>query len=721
MNEYQFCKDDWKIAARNIFLCVIGVVILTPITMFFASLSSISLMLDAMGKSVGESASWPNTAAAISGVLLLGLLVWYIISLSKFKNNQISDESSSAVGTLRTCVIVQFAGVLIFLLSIISPVVGSVLFFLWCIALIIMQFIIKDACKTLSEEETWSKVARRGASQLKTSVAYTIYGMFAPILWFLLFVLTNLLVAGSKDMSWQVIIYDLAQGNYTAYLLPFFVLLICGLVQIYWGVMSFVLMLLGWNNIQSGTLVDPSEKEAKVASRQTNVSEQSASNAVQEQNVQTPSFCPECGVKLAPGSKFCPSCGKSLLMVAAVTEQQTESIEMVAECDTTSDAKEEVPPSEPIQKHTFAIISTPAAESAPEYYDTDEDTTENRTRKWWLYGGIAAGVVVLGVILWFLFSGDKMPDGPKSFVFAPSATVYMSVDDWNGSDPICELEFGDSVVTFDMDPTQTWIKVASHKSGKSISGYVDITKLMDRDAFVTLKARGGFENESVRLAITENYERRALAQKLSELGQDWELLTTDFGYGLHPMVLSSYIDGLSPKGVGFAFLVINKQNKEKHLYLYTYDDDNNPVFVYDEPVKEKWVGISEIKIKRGRVKVTYFEDELDSDSDDYAEQYIDDHTAVFKGMIDGKYPITMRLMVMGIDVSGSYYYDKYKTEIPLTGEISFNEDGDKTVTLTETNDGVMTGQFIGTWRFNSFSGSWISADGEKEMNFSLSL
>lgn len=722
MNEYQFCKDDWKIAARNIFLCVIGVVILTPITLIFSSYASIGIALEAMGRFVSSQYSWPNTVAAISGVLLFALLVWYIMSLSKFKNNQISEESSSAVGTLRTCVIVQLAGVLIFLFSIISPLAGGVLFFLWCIALIIMQFIIKEAYRTLSEEETWSKVARRGASQLKTSVAYTIYGMFAPILWFLLFLLTILLVAGSKDMSWQVIIYDIVQGNYTAYLLPVFVLLICGLIQLYWGVMSFVLMLLGWNNIQSGNLVDPSEKAAKVASRQTIVSEQSTSNAVGVQNVQTPSFCPECGMKLAPGSKFCPSCGKSLLVVSAVTEQlQSDPVGVAAECDASSDTKKEVPPAEPVQNIASNVISAPAVDSVTENNDTYEVFEENDTRKWWLYGGIGAGVVILGIILWLLFAGDKMPDGPKSFVFTPSATVYKSVDDWNGSDPICELEFGDSVVTYDMDPTETWMKIAARKSGKSINGYVDITKLMDRDAFGALKTRGGFENESVRLAITENYERKALAQKLNELGQDWELLTIDFGYGIHPMVLSSYIDGLSPKSVGFAFLTINKHSNEKHLYLYTYDDDNNPVLVYDEPVKEKWVGISEIKIKKGKIKVTYFEDELDSDSDDYAEQYMDDHTAVFKGLIDGQYPITMRLMVMGNDVSGTYYYDKYKTEIPLNGEFSFNEDGDKTVTLTETNDGVTTGQFIGTWRFNTFSGSWISADGEKEMSFSLSL
>ncbi len=27
MNDYQFCNQDWKTAARNIFLCIIGVVI----------------------------------------------------------------------------------------------------------------------------------------------------------------------------------------------------------------------------------------------------------------------------------------------------------------------------------------------------------------------------------------------------------------------------------------------------------------------------------------------------------------------------------------------------------------------------------------------------------------------------------------------------------------------------------------------------------------------
>lgn len=728
MNEYQFCKDDWKIAARNIFLCVIGVVILTPITMFFASLSSISLMLDAMGKSVGESASWPNTVAAITGVLLLGLLVWYIMSLSKFKDNQICDESSSAVGTLRTCVIVQLAGVLIFLFSIISPLAGVVLFFLWCITLIIMQFIIKDAYKTLSEEETWSKVARRGASQLKTSVAYTIYGMFAPILWFLLFVLTILLVAGSKDMSWQVIIYDIVQGNYTAYLLPFFVLLICGLIQLYWGVMSFVLMLLGWNNIQSGNLVDPSEKEAKVASRQTNVSEQSTSNAVGVQNVQTPSFCPECGVKLAPGSKFCPSCGKSLLVVAAVTEQQLpESVEVVAECDATSDTKKEVPAAEPVHNNTFAIISTPAAESVPEYYDTDEDSEENNTRKWWLYGGITAGVVVLGLILWFLFARDRMPDGPISYVSADNASVFEGIEDSMISNYVGELEYGDSVVTYENDPSGELIKIKAKKNGENISGYVFIDRLLDKETFITLQSQGHFDNSDIRSSISDWSYRTALARTLKELGPDWSLLTTTTSNETSPAVKIGDFKGLPQDEVGFAFMTVNNLTDEKHFYLFTnkymYSEgvDLNPILLYDESVNNKWNAISDITIKNNKVKVKYrtIEDKSqDAPKKETVEPGVE--SLLLKGEIDYQYPITMTLKINGKYVNGSYYYNKYRNPITLSGEMYENHHHFHDVSLTEMNNGEVTGQFLGVWDGETLSGKWLSPDGEKEMNFSVS-
>lgn len=731
MNEYQFCKDDWKIAARNIFLCVIGVVILTPITMIFASLSSMSLMLDAMGKSVGDAASWPNTVAAITGVLLLALLVWYIMSLSKFKDNQISEESCSAVGTLRTCVIVQLAGVLIFLFSIISPLAGVVLFFLWCIALIIMQFIIKDAYKTLSEEETWSKVARRGASQLKTSVAYTIYGMFAPILWFLLFLLTILLVAGSKDMSWQVIIYDIVQGNYTAYLLPFFVLLICGLIQIYWGVMSFVLMLLGWNNIQSGALVNPDLIEVMSAKHNVAASNQVKYNDAPSQSDATPSFCSECGVKLTPGSKFCPSCGKPLVVMAVQSEEVPSEAgqDIVASVESSemssSESTAELDENDDETAAACSVTPDPAL-------DDNEPEGEN-PRKKRIYVGIGTGVVILGVILLFLFAGNNEPDGPVSFVSADNASVFEGIEDSVISDIVGELEYGDSVVTFETDPSGEIIKIKALKNGKNIIGYVYIDRLLDKESFKTLQSHGHFDNSYVRTSISDSRYRAAIARTLRNLGPDWSLQTTTLLNETSPSIMIGSFKGLPENKVGFAFLVVNNSTGEKHFYLFTHDYmysedyDFELHLVYDEPVDKKWNAISNISLRKNKVKVKYssVDDEVadieNEVEDDYAAQYADDHTAVFKGMVDGKYPITMRLMVMGHDISGSYYYDKYKTEIPLNGEFSFNEDGDKLVILTETNDGVVTGQFIGTWSLSTFSGSWISADGEREMNFTVSL
>lgn len=731
MNEYQFCKDDWKIAARNIFLCVIGVVILTPITVIFASYASVGIVLEAMGRLVSKSESWPDTIASVTSILLLALLVWYIMSLTKFKNSQISDESASAVGTIRTCVVVQLAGVLIFLLCIVSPALGSVLFILWCIALIVMQFIIKDAYRNLSEDETWSKVARRGASQVKTSVAYTIYGMFAPILWFLLFVLTILLVAGSKDMSWQVIIYDIVQGNYTAYLLPFFVLLICCLIQLYWGIMSFVLMLLGWNNIQSGALVNPDLNEVMSAKKNVAASNQAISNAALSQNEATPSFCSECGVKLTPGSKFCPSCGKPLMVVAVQTEEVPS--------ETCLDIAASVALSEMSSSESTADLNKNEDETAASYpvtpepaLDDNESEGENNRKKW-LYVGIGAGVVILGAICLFLFAGNNEPDGPVSFVSDDNASVFEGIEDSMISDIVGELEYGDSVVTYETDPSGELIKIKALKNGENITGYVYIDRLLDKESFKTLQSHGHFDNSNVRTSISDSRYRAAIARTLRDLGPDWSLQTTTLKNETSPSIMTGSFKGLPENKVGFAFLAVNNSTGDKHFYLFTHDYmysenyDHELHLIYDEPVDKKWNAISNISLRKNKVKVKYssVEDEgadiENEEADDYAAQYADDHTAVFKGMVDGKYPITMRLMVMGPDISGSYYYDKYKTEIPLNGEFSFNENGDKLVILTETNDGIATGQFIGTWSVSTFSGSWISADGEREMNFTVSL
>lgn len=87
----------------------------------------------------------------------------------------------------------------------------------------------------------------------------------------------------------------------------------------------------------------------------------------------------------------------------------------------------------------------------------------------------------------------------------------------------------------------------------------------------------------------------------------------------------------------------------------------------------------------------------------------------WEGTINGKWKIEMTVHRLDGMVWGSYCYTKNKTCIYLDGQ--WGEDGQ--LTLTETVNGNVTGQFIGTYGENAFDGIWISANGEKEYPFTL--
>lgn len=87
----------------------------------------------------------------------------------------------------------------------------------------------------------------------------------------------------------------------------------------------------------------------------------------------------------------------------------------------------------------------------------------------------------------------------------------------------------------------------------------------------------------------------------------------------------------------------------------------------------------------------------------------------WEGTINGKWKIEMTVHRLDGMVWGSYCYTKNKTCISLYGQ--WGEDYQ--LTLTEKVDGNITGQFIGTYGEESFDGTWVSADGEKEYPFTL--
>lgn len=112
------------------------------------------------------------------------------------------------------------------------------------------------------------------------------------------------------------------------------------------------------------------------------------------------------------------------------------------------------------------------------------------------------------------------------------------------------------------------------------------------------------------------------------------------------------------------------------------------------------------------------DDDLGCEAEEYGDLYDEATTDILEGTIDGKIGIGMTLYRIDGMLWGCYYYNKNNTgDISLSGE--YGEDGQ--ITLTESVDGTVTGQFIGYYNEPNFSGTWVSADGEREMPFELKL
>jgi hypothetical protein len=88
----------------------------------------------------------------------------------------------------------------------------------------------------------------------------------------------------------------------------------------------------------------------------------------------------------------------------------------------------------------------------------------------------------------------------------------------------------------------------------------------------------------------------------------------------------------------------------------------------------------------------------------------------FKGMINNKLPIVMKLNFNGGSVTGAYYYEKYKTDIRLEG--SLDDKGNISLTEFDPKDGNISGSFAGKFvSANRIEGRWIKGDGTKTLPF----
>lgn len=95
---------------------------------------------------------------------------------------------------------------------------------------------------------------------------------------------------------------------------------------------------------------------------------------------------------------------------------------------------------------------------------------------------------------------------------------------------------------------------------------------------------------------------------------------------------------------------------------------------------------------------------------------IDDEKTLI-GSINDNLPIHMKLAFKEGNITGSYYYDKYKNDINLAGSM----DSEGNINLTEKNpEGEVTGYFSG-WmsKQNRFVGIWVDKEGKNKFPFNL--
>ena len=93
-------------------------------------------------------------------------------------------------------------------------------------------------------------------------------------------------------------------------------------------------------------------------------------------------------------------------------------------------------------------------------------------------------------------------------------------------------------------------------------------------------------------------------------------------------------------------------------------------------------------------------------------------TRQFLGAINGKLRIVMTIDINGGSVDGSYYYEKYKTDIRLQGSIDAK--GNLSLTEFDPKDGKISGTFVGKFvNSQRLEGKWIKGDGSKTFPFWL--
>lgn len=395
-------KSEWGNATSLIFYGILGVVVFGILSFFTGYTQCFVLLLGAFSEADVPGATSGFVWAIISFLMYIGSYVSIIIGANNLSNIQIMEDAMLGVRRIRTVYVMDLVSILLPFVVILTPAMFGLNILLMLAAMIISVvalIMMREACKELEEEQTWSTSAKRGARQLKRAATYSLYMIIAPIPMALILLIVVWIIAAGKGLDMQRFMYDVITMHFDAgYAFPFLVAIIFAFIELYWAVSQFVYKILGWYNIKNGYMMEalPEEKPATKAAPQQVITTE-----------KTVRFCTNCGAPIAAGSKFCASCGSPV----AIAEQAT----IIAENSETRVIDEE----------TVSASQYQESDPEPVYIDDeDDDDSENRKKIWITVGCIVGGVAVLAIILILLLkssdnkASDASADGDTTEVFS---------------------------------------------------------------------------------------------------------------------------------------------------------------------------------------------------------------------------------------------------------------------------------------------------------------
>lgn len=726
MNMVSTKNSPWYIDTSRIFQGVVTQAVFSFISTLSLSAILLVLIYDGISSLIENHTSLPENidqyetevkvASLISSVCLIGVLVGliiYFIGLKKFLNIQKSDETYSSLHRVIIGIYLEIATIVV---MIISPFIVAIfvhnnpewnfttlsiciLALIWGIPLV-ANIMIMLAFKKISKEETWNTKAHEGARQLKDSYKYNIWLLVIPILFCVIFVLTMMChmdsISNLINKTWEYgtenPMHELQSINSNYKTLYHFETVASFIIYIVIALMQAIYLLQGWTKVKTGGFKMSGETSLPQSINQN----------------QESSYCNKCGCLLPDGSAFCPKCGTPVAHTSFEVINESEEPEEAVSLHNTADNKGDA-----------SFYNSEIGDSE----NLDDESDSNHRKALLKWGGIGLGIIVVALAVWLVWArGGK---GEEGNVYVDYTTVFRTFDGNLGEDPLGDIQYGQSVTYYPDESgkeDKKWIKIRTEIDGKKIEGVVDSESIIPKEDFKKID-RAGLYNETVRFYADEPSYRRVIAEALKDKGDSWVLEV--FENGSNPPNLNyieTYQESLSPSPLCFGFVIRDIASDEKEFFLYSIDNSGKGTLVHTEDVEKNCGKIESISLNNGIITVNYQKggmSVLNLSNEKEMDNFKD--FILLQGEIDSQYAIRMDFKEEEGRIRGNYRYLKNNVPITIEGTYNVGEDGKKNVLLEETVDGKVTGNFIGIYDGITFSGSWLSADGERELPFMLTV